>query len=208
MKTKFRLISPYDKNKVLTVSVYGKISYDTPGTDDDVWMLIQAPIDLLADQDDTTAGFYLVSFKYKFALVYTPKISGEEVTAVPFILAGTESQRDASSDGAIDEPRYTIWKVSPDSEIYTYVKVEESPGGGNIVISKKFLWSILDGVYVTADEHLAEKWMAVTLDGDDVERFDQNLEDNPESYLWAKRVILGIILICIFVILLRAIRKH
>ena len=194
MNPKFRLVSPFDKDKVLTVSVYGKISYDVPGTDDDVWMLVQAPIDLMSEQDDSTAGFYIVSFKYKFALVYTPKTSGEEILAVPFV-----------ND---DSATRTIWKISPDSEIYTYteVPVEESPGGGNMVISKKFLWSILDGVYVTADEHLAEKWTAVTLDGyvnddENIERFDG---DTSERYLWARRLFYLLILACILFILLRA----
>ena len=197
MNPKFRLVFPFDKDKVLTVSVYGKISYDVPNTDDDVWMLLQAPIDLMSDQDDAvaTAGFYLVSSKYKFALDYTPKISGEEILAVPF----TNDNDDASA-------QHTVWKVSPDSEIYTYVSVEESPGGGNMVVSKKFLWSILDGVYVTADEHLAEKWTAVTLDGyvnsENVERFDEG--DTSQKYLWFRRLLYLIILICILFILLRA----
>jgi hypothetical protein len=75
-------------------------------------------------------------------LNYNP-IDGEIVSAVP--LTNYDSQGDHPS----------IWFISNDSEIFTLTDENH----------KKYLWSIKEGVYVTPDEYLAEKWIATSLDG-------------------------------------------
>lgn len=46
----------------------------------------------------------------------------------------------------------TIWYTTPESEIYTI----DSDG------ERKYMWSVLDGICVTPDEHLSEKWEFLT----------------------------------------------
>lgn len=86
-------------------------------------------------------GFYLVSSNHNLVIIYNPE-QGEDLTVTPFNPQG----------------EYTIWHTTPDSEIYTI----DSNG------ENRYLWSILNSVYVTPDEHLAEKWSAVSMEGYDV----------------------------------------
>jgi hypothetical protein len=83
-------------------------------------------------------GFYLVSRIYRLVINYRPE-RGEGLTASP--LTPTAEN--------------TIWYLTPESEIYTF----DSDG------ERRYLWSILDSIYVTPDEHLAERWTAVPMEG-------------------------------------------
>lgn len=173
MLKSFHLTLPSDKTKVLAVTIYGKLNYKLLGHDndsDDVWTLIP-----VKNKDES--GFYLVSSSFKMVLDYNPSISGEEVTAVGYTGLGD----------------HTVWYISDDSEIYTYIDVEESPGV--IVLGKKYLWSILDGVYVTADEHLAEKWTAVSLDHYDRGKDLSDLVREPKT-----EFSVGLKMVCIIII--------
>ena len=85
-----------------------------------------------------TEGFYLVSSNYRRAIDYKPE-HGEGLCTSPLTLQSS----------------HTIWYITPDSEIYMI----DSEG------EKRYLWSILDSIYVTPDEHLAERWTAVSLEG-------------------------------------------
>ena len=112
-------------------------------------------------------GFYLVSRVYRLAIDYDPS-RGEEVRATPF-------------DGVSS---HTVWYTTKDSEIYTI----DSDG------EKRYLWNILDSVYVTPDEHLAEKWTAVSMEG-----FDIGLSASPakNSTISAVLIIGSILLVLI-----------
>jgi hypothetical protein len=133
----FRLLSPAKDGKVLVVNLKGALWYDAPGTQgvDDEWMTIKSREPL----DEGVQGYYLIAANYKLVLEYNPAV-GENVTAIPFTGLGD----------------HTTWYISPDAEIYTI-----SADGDE----KKYMWSILDKVFVTQDEHLAEKWKAVTTEG-------------------------------------------
>ena len=88
-----------------------------------------------------TEGVYLVSSRYKLAINYRPEC-GECLSTSPLAF----------------QSQHTIWYITPNSEIYTI----DSEG------EKRYLWSILNSVYVTPDEHLAEKWTAVSMEGYDI----------------------------------------
>ena len=141
----FCLTIPSEKGKVLTVNVYGKLNYDSPAKDTDcTWSFVRTQNYYMTDDEDQELqGYYLVSKKYNMALDYDPT-AGELIRAVPYI----------EGEGG----NHTIWHVSSNSEIFTI----DLAGDGE---HKKYLWSILDGVYVTHDEHLAEPWTAITSSG-------------------------------------------
>ena len=86
-------------------------------------------------------GFHLVSSQFRMVIDYKPEY-GECLTASRYNRNGY----------------HTVWYLTPDSEIYTIDQTGE----------KRYLWSILDGIYVTPDEHLAEKWTAVSMEGYDI----------------------------------------
>ena len=182
----FHLTLPSDRKKVLSVTVYGKLNYDLPGSgNDDVWTLVPSKTEtqvLGSLSEISEIGFYLVSSSFKMVLDYNPVLSGEEVTAVSYSGLGD----------------HTIWYISSDSEIYTYIEVEESPGVS--VLSKKYLWSILDGVYVTADEHLAEKWTAVSLEGYDTGKNLSDIVRDPKK----DGISVGIKMACIIILVCMA----
>ena len=64
------------------------------------------------------------------------------------------------------QPQHTIWHLIPDREIYTMDEDSE----------KRYLWSILDGVYVTPDEYLAERWITTP-----VEHFKPDVETRDDQ---------------------------
>jgi hypothetical protein len=133
-------------------SVVGPFRLSVPSRDNDV---LAVTIDgrLFYDKEDQGAddywflmppntglyseGFYLVSEMYRLAMDYKPEY-GEGLKATPLALTR----------------EHTMWYLTPDSEIYTI----DSDG------EKRYLWSILDSVYVTPDEHLAERWTAIPKD--------------------------------------------
>ena len=84
-------------------------------------------------------GYHIISANYKLAMDYNPK-EGEQVTAVPY-----------------KGENHTIWYISPDNEIYSFDDDGE----------KKYLWSLSGSLYVTHDEHLAEGWDIVNMEGVD-----------------------------------------
>lgn len=189
----FHLTLPSDRKKVLSVTVYGKLNYGFPGSgNDDVWTLVPSKTRPQNEGGETQVlgslsqiseiGFYLVSSSFKMVLDYNPVLSGEEVTAVSYSGLGD----------------HTIWHISSDSEIYTYIEVEESPGVS--ILSKKYLWSILDGVYVTADEHLAEKWTAVSLEGYDTGKNLSDIVRDPKE----DGIPIGIKMACIIILVCMA----
>jgi hypothetical protein len=124
----------------LAVDKNGNISYvdekDKTSDKNTLWKLIK-PKKWCHPKEP---GFYLVSSDETMVMEYNPT-EGEEVKAKIF-------------DPATD---HTVWHISPDSEIYCY---SLNPEDG--LEDRRYLWTALEGVYVTPDEHLAEKWVAKT----------------------------------------------
>jgi hypothetical protein len=88
-------------------------------------------------------GYYIVSENLGWILSYDPSKT-EQVMALPYV------------DGAYETA--TLWSISSEGEIYTTTMTGD----------KKYLWTVLDGVYVTHDEHLAENWTLKTPTGRDL----------------------------------------
>lgn len=147
--TYFHLLPPSEPGKLLTVDQGGRLRYHRLGFDDiseydSAWSLVTPPPGQVTTKrkEQHGNGFHIVSSRHQMALDYD-QTQGEQVLSTPYHnLSGT----------------HTIWHVSPDSEIYTLDRDGE----------RKYLWPILDGVYVTHDEHLAERWTAISLDGHDI----------------------------------------
>lgn len=159
----FRLGVPSRRGEVLSVTINGRLFYDTPnGGSDDLWILAPPNTGFYSE------GFYLVSANYRLAIDYKPE-RGEGLCTSPLTFQST----------------HTIWYVTPDSEIFTIDHDGE----------KRYLWSILDSVYVTPDEHLAERWTAVSLEGYGVPLTPP--KENPNAI-----PVLGIILVVLLVIYL------
>lgn len=135
----FHLTLPNEKNMFLAVDKNGNISYvdekDHISGQNTLWKLIK-PEKWFHPKEP---GFYLVSSDEKMVIEYNPT-EGEEVKAKLF-----------------DHTDHTVWHISPDSEIYCY---SLNPEDG--LEDRRYLWTALKGVYVTPDEHLAEKWVAKT----------------------------------------------
>jgi hypothetical protein len=129
-KGPYKLTSSSSPNKVLNVTSGGEISYVPEQDSDDNMWYL---VSTQNKMDDNNPGYYIVSEKNGFALDYNSR-QGEDVFAVPY------------RENSI----FTVWYITPKSEIYA---IDDSG-------SKKYLWSILDALYVTPDEHLIEHWIA------------------------------------------------
>lgn len=115
--------------------------------------------------------FYLVSSEYRMILHYSPN-DGEKIYGM---LQGS---------GAGEEP--ALWEITKDNSIFTIDKNGD----------KRFLWSILDGVYVTPDEYIAEQYTPIPLN------IDYTSEDAPQNrpervfiFIWIALFILMLFMI-------------
>jgi hypothetical protein len=110
-------------------------------------------------------GFHVTTASGDRALHYDPS-QDEEVKVVD-----------------IGTPLLTEWHVNEQGEIYTKL-----PNG-----NRKYLWSMSDGVYVTADEYLAENWKMVSLEGFDMtlDVADKHSKGLP-LWVWILIVVLGL----------------
>jgi len=120
-----------------------------------------------------TEGSYLVSSLHRLAIDYKQDC-GECLSASPVTL----------------QSNHTLWYVSPQSEIYTI-----DPNG-----EKRYLWSILDSVYVTPDEHLAERWTAVSMEGFDV---GLSKPQNNTNNHWILILAIVVMLVCLIYLLIK-----
>jgi len=163
----FLLCSPSDHDKVLSVDSYGRLTYQYPEDADDAVWTLQIPVNNTPFRNEQV-GNHMVSFKYRYALQYDSE-SGEAVSAIPFKSSGDT----------------TVWYNTYDGEIYT---IDVKHDG-----ERKYLWNIMDGLYVTPDEHLAEQWKVTSPQGQTL-----SLPSDPANFRylqWAPLVVLVIVII-------------
>lgn len=181
----FQICVPHGKGKMIAVTTEGEVKCQKDnGEIDRQFLFLPVPGSVLPEDDDATdiheqrreedenrQGYYIVSANYSLALNYNP-VEGEQIKAVPF----GESEL------------HTIWYVSPDSEIFTLDQDGE----------KKYLWSALDNIYVTRDEHLAEPWVTKTVEGKKVNLAPEHGVDRMKILGWSIFVVILILLLFLF----------
>lgn len=170
-------------NQCLSVDESGYVSYALfPSVECTIWSL--SPPVLLVTTDGIEVNAYHIYSKNlsngdttkHFVLQYDPS-RDEQVFTIPY------------DDSTITQA--TLWNISPDGEIYTIL-----PDG-----TSKYLWTILDGVFVTPDEYLAEPWTFISLEGYDI---TSNVAENtcPISIFfkkyWVVVVVLAIVLLFLY----------
>ena len=144
-----KICIPSDKGKVLAALHDGALVCEENNGDsrDDQWLFVKVsepPVRVFPNAEIEQSGedgYNIVSANFRLVMDYDPT-NGEQISVVPY--------------NEIDRT-HTVWHVTLDDEIYTYDRE------GN----RKYLWSVLGNVYVTPDEHLAETWKAVSLEGYD-----------------------------------------
>jgi hypothetical protein len=144
-----KICIPSEKGKVLAALHDGALVCEESNEEskDDQWLFVKVPeppalvFPNAEIQQDGRDGYNIVSANFRLVMDYNPS-TGEQISVVPY--------------NEVDRT-HTIWHVTEDDEIFTYDR------DGN----RKYLWSVLGNVYVTPDEHLAETWKAVSLEGFD-----------------------------------------
>jgi hypothetical protein len=143
------LESPNEKGKFLSVDLLGNVSFadrETGGAKsaiDQVWNIIE----ISGVNGGGVDGFLLVSELYKMALNYDPERHGEKIHGKLFT---------GATEG------HTLWSFSDDKEMENSLYTIDANG------DRRYLWSLTGNVYVTPDEHIAESWTPVSLEGYDV----------------------------------------
>lgn len=178
--TYLRLSPPSENGKDLVVDEDGRLRYHRRGFGDiseydDAWALLTPDVRAPNMAKRHGPGYHIISAKHKMALDYDQCI-GEQIQAKPY--------------HTFDGNHHTVWHISPDSEIYTIDAEGE----------KKYLWPILDGVYVTHDEHLAERWTAVSLEGFEIDLATKPSSDPLKAIAW---ITLWVVLFLLAVLLVR-----
>lgn len=139
-----KICIPSEKGKVLAALHNGELVCEQENSGDDQWIFVkvsQPPALVFQNAEilDSGDGYNIVSANLKLVMVYNPS-TGEQISVIPY--------------NEIDRT-HTVWHVTENDEIYTYDR------DGN----RKYLWSVLGNVYVTPDEHIAETWKAISLEG-------------------------------------------
>lgn len=155
-----KICLPLEKGKIIAASPDGTLTCDIPSGEakDEQWRFIQVKVPFIPGIPHTEPGFNIVSINYKLVMDYDPA-TGEQIAVVPY--------------NEIDRTK-TIWHISEDNEIYTY------DNEGN----KKYLWSAMGNIYVTHDEHLAENWQAVSMEGFEIPMTDKNFSKKEKWSAW------------------------
>ena len=117
-------------------------------------------------------GFHIVTAKGDKGLSYDPHVD-EQIKILP------------------KDELHTLWHANDAGEIYTKL-----PNG-----EKKYLWSMSDGVYVTADEYLAENWKMVSLEGFDMTSAVADRHASKRMPLWFWVVLMVLALGVVWVLL-------
>jgi hypothetical protein len=126
--------------------------------------------DKLEPKSGDLDGFFIVSDTYRMSLDYKPESHGEEIRGKFF---------------APSAKKHTLWNMTKDNEIYTVVDGD-----------KKYLWPLLDKVFVTPDENMAEKWTPVSLEGYDIS--PETKKEESKLYVYAWFLIFIVVLYMIF----------
>lgn len=93
---------------------------------------------------NTDKGSFLVSRNFRMALDYDPTSSnGEKIIGKYF---NPEIQT------------HTLWNFTKNNEIYTIDRAGD----------KRYLWNLAGEFFVTPDEHIAEHWTPIELEGYDI----------------------------------------
>lgn len=148
------LESPNEKGKFLSVDLLGNVSFEYKAQEgraktsiDQVWNVTEVSVEKMD-------GFLLVSNMYKMALNYDPERHGEKIHGKLFT---------GVTDG------HTLWSFSDDEKNSLYEEGAIHPIYTiDSLGDRRYLWSLLGEVYVTPDEHIAESWTVVSLEGYDV----------------------------------------
>lgn len=173
-----KICIPSESGMVIAASPDGRLTCDIASGEarDEHWIFVDVPISLVPGIPDNR-GFNIVSANFKLVMDYDPS-TGEQVSVVPY--------------NEIDRT-HTIWHVSEDNEIYTYDTFGD----------KKYLWSVLGNVYVTPDEHLAETWKAVSMEGFDLPLAGNSSTEREEKG-WSGVYLLIIAILALLIYLFRA----
>lgn len=162
-----KICIPSNKGKVLAALHDGALVCEENSGDsrDDQWLFVKVsepPVRVFPNAEVLQSGedgYNIVSANFRLVMDYDPT-NGEQISVVPY--------------NEIDRT-HTVWHVTLDDEIYTYDRE------GN----RKYLWSVLGNVYVTPDEHLAETWKAVSLEGFDAPLAEERAKPSKTNFgIW------------------------
>ncbi|HMP28405.1 MAG TPA: hypothetical protein PKD85_02325 [Saprospiraceae bacterium] len=145
---------PEDKGKFLAVNLQGELSCKEL-TDPSTDKIWNK----IEPKHNLGDGFFLVSDNYRMSLDYKPDSHGEEIKGKTF---------------SPSAKTHTLWNMTEDNEIYTIDKNDD----------KKYLWPMIDMVFVTPDENMAEKWTPVSLEGYDMSPEIKKIESGFHRYIW------------------------